>query len=448
MSQWACDSTQSRQPTSKITDGIDAGVINNEPDANPINVDPDADVNPEYTWWQDIQPIVSEKCQLCHANPPQYGATRPLVEYSHTQRTASTGAPVHAEMVQRIYAPSSRMPPPSQPQLTEEEKTIIQTWSENGAPEGVPPSDAGVPEDAGTNVDAGSEDPDSGVPPGPGRAIEIRATNTGTSAPYTLPVQRTNYVCWSVRVPAGGGDNEHAVRFEHIIDNTAKLHHMLLFKNRGDDVEAGPFGCDGLDLNWDMISGWAPGRQPEQLPPGVGVRLEEGDQIILQAHYDDVRMQNVTDSSGIRLVTVDQPGLTPAGIMWAGGPWYPAINGSNVRKRGTCEIRTPITIFQNFPHMHEFGLRITLELKRAGTSNWEMLTEVPAWDFEDQPNLPIRSTEQQLNVGDQLRTSCWWDTQGRDISFGESTSDEMCFNFIYHYPILSNPTLACAALLR
>jgi hypothetical protein len=76
------------------------------------------------------------------------------------------------------------------------------------------------------------------------------------------------------------------------------------------------------------------------------------------------------------------------------------------------------------------------------------LTEIPAWDYEDQPNMPIPMAEQQLDVGDQLRTTCWWDTQGRDISFGEETSDEMCFNFIYHYPLVSNPTLACVTLLQ
>ena len=159
-------------------------------------------------------------------------------------------------------------------------------------------------------------------------------------------------------------------------------------------------------------------------------------------------MNNVTDNSGIRMITIDQAGLTSAGIMWAGGAWLSPISGSNVRRRGTCRIQSPITIFQNFPHMHALGLRITLEVKRSGSSNWDLLTEVPAWDFEDQPNVPIPMTEQQLNAGDQLRTTCWWDTQGRSVSFGEATNDEMCFNFIYHYPLLSNPTLACASLLQ
>jgi len=397
---------------------------------------------PTYTWWQDVQPIVAEKCQLCHADPPQYTAPRALVSYEDTQKTASTGAPVHAEMAQLIYAASSAMPPPSQPQLTEQEKEIIKIWSLIGAPEGTKPTHT---PDGGVTPDAGMQ----GFPDlGPGREILILATNTGTSAPYTLPVKRTNYVCWSLTIPEGGGDHEHAVRFEHVIDNTTNLHHMLLFKNREGDARSGPFECGSFPLDWDMISGWAPGRRPEVLPDGVGVPMRPGEQVVLQAHYDDVRQADVTDNSGIRIVTVNQEGLTPAGIMWSGGPWYPPLNGSNVRKRGTCRITTPIKIFQNFPHMHEYGLRITLEVRRAGSNTWDLLTEVPAWDFEDQPNISIPMEEQQLNVDDQLRTTCWWDTQGQSVPFGETTSDEMCFNFIYHYPLLSNPTLACVSLLN
>lgn len=467
---FACDA---QNPTQLVTS--DAAADGSTPGADVVAPAGDAGVlgNPAdggfgaYFWWQDVEPIVSAKCQLCHADPPQFTAPRPLVTYAHTQVRTGLGQPVHEEMVRRIFARQMRMPPPSQPQLTEQEREIIRVWSANGAPEGTRPADAGLAPDAATiadatpsagdtgvltqdagpaPVDAGSiSGSDAGV--SPGRRFEVTASRPGGGGPYELPVTDTNYKCWSFSIPAGGGPDEHIVRFEHIIDNTVNLHHMLLFVNRNADADPGPFGCGNLPLTWDMISGWAPGRQPEVLPQGVGVAIEEGTQLVLQVHYDDVRQQNVTDGSGIRVITTHQAGLTPAGIMWAGGVWVGSINGSNVRRRGTCTIRTPVTIFQNFPHMHQLGLRITLEVQRGGSGPWDLLTEVPAWDFEDQPNVSIPAMEQQLDTGDKLRTTCWWDTQGRNVSFGESTSDEMCFNFIYHYPLVSNPTLACASIL-
>ena len=29
----------------------------------------------QYTWWSDVEPIVRERCQLCHAAPPQFDAS-------------------------------------------------------------------------------------------------------------------------------------------------------------------------------------------------------------------------------------------------------------------------------------------------------------------------------------------------------------------------------------
>src|SRR5262245_31701398 len=82
-------------------------------------VTPDTGV-PYYTWWQDVEPIVSVRCQLCHANPPQFGAPRSFVEYEDTQ-VLINNTPAHQVMVFRIMADMNRMPPSTQPQLTDEE---------------------------------------------------------------------------------------------------------------------------------------------------------------------------------------------------------------------------------------------------------------------------------------------------------------------------------------
>jgi hypothetical protein len=192
-----------------------------------------------------------------------------------------------------------------------------------------------------------------------------------------------------------------------------------------------------------MISGWAPGRMAELMPPGVGVPIAAGDQLILQVHYDNVRQMGQTDHSGIRVILVEQDNLQPAGIMWAGAVWLSPMNGANVSKQATCDVRHATTIFADFPHMHQLGTRILLELQRGGRGPWEQVVEIPAWDFEDQPNVPIPMQHQQVMPGDKLRTTCWWNTHGRSIGFGESTSDEMCFHFLYHYPVVSGANLYC-----
>jgi hypothetical protein len=401
-----------------------------------------APVTTPYTWWNDVEPIVRARCQQCHSMPPMFGAPRALVEYLDTQ-VAANNIPVHELMAYRVVAPQNRMPPASQPQLTNQQRAIIMSWSAGGAPEGerpAPVEDAGVVE-----ADSGVVDnPDSGPAPRPiSRRFEIRAHNPNSTDPFDMPMEQTNYTCFAFTIPAGTPSGESAFRFEHLIDNVSHTHHTLLFVNENaDSPEDRPFGCDGLPLTWNMVAGWAPGRMAEEIPRGVGVPLEPGTQLILQVHYDRVMTAGETDQSGVDVVMTDEPNLEPAGMLWSGVIWQQALDGNNVSKTHTCTLNSDLTIFSVFPHMHKTGTQITLELQRAGTTDWVPLVDISGWNFEDQPNVAIAEENQQLRSGDKLRTKCWWNTMGRSIPFGEASDDEMCFNFIYHYPQISFQ-LAC-----
>ncbi len=419
--------------------GEDAAVV--VADDAAVNADASADAGTPIegpTWCRDVRPIVSERCTLCHGATPAFGAPGSLVAYADTQRRSGPGRPMHELMATRITAPQSRMPPPNQPQLTQDQVATLVRWSMNGAPEGdgcttEPTPDAGVATDSGVPHDAGL--------PYNTFNLELRAHAAGSPAdPYPLPMDGTNYQCWSFTIPPGSPE-QYVVRFEHLIDNSRYVHHTLIFRNRAADSPAGPFGCGSPELDWDMVSGWAPGQPDESMPMGVGVRAFPGDQFIVQGHYDQVAAAGQTDRSGIRLVMTDQPGLQEAAVLWAGGAWSNGIQGSNVMRRGERTMNRDFTMFSVFPHMHKLGTRITLELRRAGSSTWDLVGEVPAWSFDDQPKIAVPFQFQSVRSGDALRTTCWWDTMGRSVGFGEASDDEMCFNFINHYPKLNNPTL-------
>lgn len=458
LTSWAC-TTESAAPV--VPAAPDAGLVGDDgaaaaEDATPTSTDaavttdaaPLADdagsTPPSPSWCADVQPIIAAKCALCHGATPAFGARVSLVRFADTQAVDQLGVPRHEQMATRITAPQSRMPPPNQPALTTDEVATIVRWSMGGAPEGTcaPVADAGVAPDAAASA------PDAGLPANT-TTLELRAHAAGAvGTPYPLPTDGTNYQCWSFRIPPGGAPQQYIVRFEHLIDNVTHLHHTLFFRNRAGDSPDGPFGCGSPELDWDMVSGWAPGQPDESMPQGVGVRAFPGDQFVLQAHYDQVSQAGLLDQSGIRLIMTDQPGLAEASVLWAGGAWTNTISGNNVRRRGERTMNTPFTMFSIFPHMHKLGTRITLELRRAGTQTWEMVGEVPAWSFDDQPKLTIPMAFQQVQRGDTLRTTCWWDTLGRNVGFGEASDDEMCFNFIHHYPSLSNPTTAALMFLQ
>src|SRR5206468_1527340 len=88
--------------------------------------------------------------------------------------------------------------------------------------------------------------------------------------------------------------------------------------------------------------------------------------------------------------------------------------------------------FTVWPHMHVKGRALTTMLKHAGAAD-QLVTDRPTYDFGAQYLEPASFL---IQPNDTLTTRCTWDTTGAtgNTPWGESTSQEMCFNFIYLYP--------------
>ena len=408
------------------------------------------------TWWRDIEPIMRNRCALCHGNPVNYGGPMSLVDYADLHVAHRSGEAMHQVVAFRIVAPQNRMPPPTQPQLTSEEVTLVQRWSMAGAPEG----DRASAPDAGVVVapDAGPPDSGPGVPWLDGGAsppseqpshewIDTFAFGRNPTETYEVATGDTIYECWSFPVRTSTPTGVNAVYFEPILHNTSNLHHMMLFHDDSGmdrrDQPFGPYHCPGFPTKADgtasdMIGGWFPARPPHAMPAGVAMNLRDGDRLILQGHYDSVRGRGVFDSSGIRvLVDTSARSYQHASTLWSGVIWSNPLNGYEFRE-GSCIIRQRTTIFAAFPHLHVYGLRIISDVRRAGTQTWVPVAVLDPWHFEDQPILDIDPANQVLNPGDELRTRCWWDTRGETVWQGEGSEDEMCFTTFYHYPVHPN----------
>ncbi len=101
-------------------------------------VDPkDADAG-VVTFWQDVEPIVSTRCQTCHTDPPQNSAPFPLLDYRDTQGD-SMGQPIYRVMASRVRDQGNPMPPRPNASLAPREQDVIAAWAQSGAPEGLPP---------------------------------------------------------------------------------------------------------------------------------------------------------------------------------------------------------------------------------------------------------------------------------------------------------------------
>jgi hypothetical protein len=395
-----------------MLESVDAGVANGE----------------APTWFADIEPIVRRDCHLCHGATPLYGAPMSLVEYTDAFAR-------HPLIVSRIKGELGKpmMPPSNIAILTPAEIDLFVRWSAAGAPKGVRPiqqPDSGTIEDAGLPIsepDAGSTEPNPEEPYGEVRVLaHMAAIRNGTT---------DQYGCFRtiVELPR----DAHAVEITPVIEQPAVVHHLLLFRDNGRNYPREKTGllCAAdtvLSQDWELLHGWAPGGGPLVLPTEAGVRLRDGDYLVVQIHYNNPNGPTVVDSSGMVFKTTERLRANDAAVVGIGMHNFSLPPGeAAVSRSGNCTLRQTMNVFGYNPHMHLLGRGAKLELTRDGDTT--LIADVQNFAFESQVHYPLNEVFQS---GDILRVTCTWDTTSRTTTtrFGEGTTDEMCYMFVPHYP--------------
>jgi hypothetical protein len=88
-------------------------------------------------------------------------------------------------------------------------------------------------------------------------------------------------------------------------------------------------------------------------------------------------------------------------------------------------------VFALFPHMHQLGTNILLSITAEGSDKPDVLLD-RAWDFGAQGVYPVTGSAKK---GDNVSVTCTYDnTTSGTVTFGESTTDEMCIGVLYYWP--------------
>jgi hypothetical protein len=162
---------------------------------------------------------------------------------------------------------------------------------------------------------------------------------------------------------------------------------------------------------------------------------------VLQIHYSNLMgLDGQQDSSGYRLCTTDELRPNDADIVAFG------TSSINIPAHGsldvTCEYPIPngvpdLHIISGMPHMHKLGTYIGSRLMPGGGGAEVDLGTADPWNFESQDWTTVTAT---ARAGDRVRTRCAWENPGNtNVTFGEETSDEMCFAFAMYYPKIEAP---------
>ncbi|MBZ9752865.1 hypothetical protein K7W42_18655 [Deinococcus sp. HMF7604] len=235
---------------------------------------------------------------------------------------------------------------------------------------------------------------------------------------------------------------------------------------------------DALDAALGTVFGigaWVPGAEATVFPSGTGRRLEKGNFLVMQVHYNTLagRAPDLTrmtvqyapvqaELKPLKSLSVVAPVEIPcaatrtdpscqrdvvvARAVQQHGPQAQrrvdgllALCGQTLRDyaseraeaaTSTCDrpVQQDVLAVGVTLHLHTRGQAASLVLN-AGTPEEQVLLDISRWDFHWQGvywyEAPIA-----LKKGDVLRVSCTWDntrdTQPKYIVWGEGSQDEMC----------------------
>ncbi|CAI5988650.1 unnamed protein product [Closterium sp. NIES-64] len=198
------------------------------------------------------------------------------------------------------------------------------------------------------------------------------------------------------------------------------------------------------------VAMWAVGGRPFTYPPNVGYPIGPGyfTKFVLQVHFTNPKGRtDLIDNSGLYLKLA--PSLRPmdASIMLTGPVAYeyliripPAM--PSWTQVSTCPGECTAAVFQNESvkiigsvlHLHTLGRQLYTDVFRRG-SKVATINRQDYYDFASQQTIPT-TPEFELLPGDELRTSCVWDSTARtNVTLGgPSTEDEMCIDYLVYYP--------------
>jgi len=367
------------------------------------------------TYYRDVMPILQKDCLSCHASG---GAAQPVLD--NAASAAAAASTIEAAI-------QSKMMPPFPPaegcnsyvgerRISAIDQQTIAAWVAADAPAG-DPGNAPAPMSGG-GVQLGTPDKHLGAGP-------FTPTYPGSAG--------ANDLYWCFVLDPALGANSDLTAMNIVPGQKNEVHHVIVFRDPGGKGSAGqPAGgyeCNGAP--GEMLTGWVPGSGPLQLPSGVGMTISPGDKLLMQVHYHkDPAVPTTPDATAVDLYF--SPSATPehAYVVWAGTPLFtiPA-NAKGYAVNSTCTVNASWKLLGVAPHMHQHATRFASNIEAAGGN--ACLMNIPHWDFGWQGGYFLQQPV-ELAVGDKITTTCTYDNDtASQIKFGEATTDEMCFGFLY-----------------
>jgi hypothetical protein len=327
------------------------------------------------------------------------------------------------EMIAEVVA-DGRMPPwhadpthgqfANENRLTNNEKQLIDTWVENGCPEGDP-----------ADLPAAREFHDEWfLPREPDTIVYM------TDEPVDVKTEGVEGYRYFT-VDPGFTEDKWVRLAECRPGNRAVVHHIIVYIKPPGQV--GVRSEDRDIRGFTFLAGFAPGTRPLVPPEGMAKRIPAGSKMIFEVHYTPIGSPQ-KDKSGIALIFMDEADVThqmaTTNAMNSRFQIPPHANNHKVEAEKTFKRDT--LLLSLFPHMHMRGKSFKYEVTYPD-GRQEILLDVPRYDFNWQ-NSYILAESKLIPAGTKLLCTAHFDNSednlanpdpSKQVRWGEQTWEEM-----------------------
>ena len=383
----------------------------------------------DYTWHTDIRPLIESSCSSCHTA----GGVG-----NFSLETYEDVALLKEQVADAVF--ERRMPPwkavdgctdyRDDISLSDDQIDMLVAWVENGAEEGDP-----------ANTRQGNAPPTVGLDrvdlslslPLP-YEVNTEKTDDYRCFPVEWPVEEDSYVTGYVVNPGRPDLVHHLIAYIVPASYAGALAELEAEDGRpGYECFGGPGPINQADAAW--LGAWAPGAAQGPLPNGLGLRMNAGDVLVLQMHYNSASGATGADQSSIDFTLeneVERTGwIQPfTNIAWVlgGGMDIPA---GETGVSHSYEVPAPRSLVFHTAnlHMHTRGVSGRMAVDRVDGTE-ECLIEIEDWDFDWQRTY-VFDEPKTFDEGDLWKLECSWDNlTDKDMDWGDGTGDEMCLGTV------------------
>lgn len=308
---------------------------------------PSASTNP-VTFNHDVAPIVYHYCSPCHR--PGEAAPFPLLSYQDTAKFAAQIAVITRRRIMPPWLPApGDLKFTGDLQLSDQQIDIFQRWADQGAPEGDPHDVPALPQFT------------------PGWQLGKPDVILRAGKPYLLPASGSdNY--WNFIFTTNFPTTRWIRAIEIRPGEKRVVHHAnilldRLHSSRAQEKHPGD-GFPGMELRIESesfdpdshIFFWKPGSVPHQEPDDMALRLDPGDDLILNTHLQPSGKPETIEPS-LGLYFTDKPATRFPVLLELENDRALDIPAGNDHFEVTEEFTLPteVQLLAIYPHAHYLG---------------------------------------------------------------------------------------------